>query len=79
MKSRTVLISRWQDEFSDEYIDIDWPKIQRHIGVDQVKWLLEQPSSKLQLVVEKTEDDFKLIAEFYDDQLLTFYHLMWAK
>jgi hypothetical protein len=79
MKSERFELYHWHSNNGTEMIDVDWPKVQRSIGVDHVSWLLKQPKDKCQLVVDKTNDDFKLVAEFYDERTLLSYHLMWAK
>lgn len=79
MKSRRVFLFEWETAWRDENIDIDWPKVQQHLGRDQVEWLLAQPRSQCQLVVDKINNQFRLVAEFYDDRALVNYHLMWAK
>jgi hypothetical protein len=77
MKTNRILLSKWHS--SDENIDIDWPRVQRDLGEDQVKWLLNQPKSQCQLVLDKHDQDFTLQAEFYSEQLLVTYHLMWSR
>jgi hypothetical protein len=78
MKIDKVQLAQWFNADEDN-IDIDWPKIQKLLGREQVEWLLKQPTEICQLVVEKSEKDLKLIAEFYDKRALVNYHLMWAK
>lgn len=79
MKSKRFELYHWTSNNGTEIIDVDWPKVQRAIGVEQVSWLLKQPRDKCQLVVDKINEDFKLVAEFYDEKTLLSYHLMWAK
>ena len=78
MKTDRVELAQWFHA-DEENIDIDWPKIQKMLGRDHVEWLLKQPEENCQLVVEKTDRDLKLVAEFYDKRALVNYHLMWAK
>lgn len=78
MKTSKVELSKWLPQ-EGEYIEIDWPKVHRTIGVDHTNWLLKQPHEQCQLVLERNDMYCRLIAEFYDEQLLTAYHLMWAK
>jgi hypothetical protein len=82
MKINRITLTEWTIDDS-EYIDIDWPKVQKAIGSDHLEWLLKQPNNLCQLVLDKQSQlhssNVKLIAEFYDDKLLTYYHLMWAK
>jgi len=81
MKSNRIKLVEWQyttDE-SANFLDIDWPYVQKTIGRDQLDWLLKQPKTHCQLIMDKSGTDVKLIAEFYDTGTLTTYHLMWAK
>lgn len=83
MKTNRITLTEWTTD-DDEYIDIDWPKVQKTIGSDHLEWLLKQPNNLCQLVLDKqlqfhSGAQVKLIAEFYDDKILTYYHLMWAK
>lgn len=77
MKSKKVELYEWLPS-EDEIIDIDWPKVHKTIGLDQTRWFLDQALDKCQLILERHEMHCKLIAEFYDNQTLTAYHLMWA-
>ena len=77
MKIKRLKLASWYS--NDDNIDIDWPKIQKLLGVEQVEWLLAQPHDTCQLVIDKVCENFDLVAEFYDEKLLTYYHLMWAK
>jgi hypothetical protein len=78
MKTKKVELLKWLPQES-EVIEIDWPKVHKTIGVDQTKWLLGQPLNVCQLVLERRDMYCRLVAEFYDDQALLKYHLMWAK
>jgi hypothetical protein len=78
MKNNRVELLKWQPE-NNEYLEISWPKVHKTLGLDQTKWLLEQPHNVCQLVLEKNDMFCRLVAEFYDEQALTIYHLMWAK
>ena len=78
MKNNKVELLKWLPS-EGENIEIDWPKVHKTVGVDLINWINKQPKEKCQLVVDKLNDDFKLIAEFYDQQTLVAYHLMWAK
>ena len=81
MKTNRIKLAEWAyttDE-SANYLDIDWPKVQRLLGDDHLEWLLKQPKTHCQLVLDKKGDDIKLVAEFYDERTLLSYHLMWAK
>jgi hypothetical protein len=63
----------------EEPLAIDWPKVHRELGIDQVDWLLEQPLQKCQLMVEKQGSHCCLTVEFYDIRSWREYHLLWAK
>lgn len=78
MKSRKVVLTQWFPQ-EGEYIEIDWPKVQKTIGVEHLEWLLKQPKDQCQLVLERKTDKCKLVAEFYSDSLAVNYHLLWAK
>jgi hypothetical protein len=78
MKNKKVSLLKWIPE-ENETIEIDWPKVHKTLGLDHTKWLLEQPHSVCQLVLERNDMFCRLVAEFYDEQALTMYHLMWAK
>ena len=79
MKSNRFELYHWQIRNGKDVIEIDWPKVHKSVGADLINWINKQPKEKCQLVVDKLNDDFKLIAEFYDQQTLLAYHLMWAK
>lgn len=77
MKNSRFELYHWHTP-SDIVIEVDWPRVHKTVGVDLINWINKQPKEKCQLVVDKLNDDFKLIAEFYDQQTLVAYHLMWA-
>ena len=77
MKTKRIKLLAW--ESTEDRIEIDWPKVQRDIGRDHVEWLLSRKPEHCQLVVDKVGYKFRLMAEFYDEQCLMLYHLMWAK
>jgi hypothetical protein len=81
MKTERITLTSWDWMLSESenYLDIPWPKVQRAIGEDHLKWLLKQPGEYCQLVVDRYGTTIKLVAEFYDEKTLTTYHLMWAK
>lgn len=76
MKTTRIELISWTS--FDDIIDIDWPMVQRTIGKEKVDWLLKQPKDQCQLMIDKSMDDLKLVAEFYNNKLLTKYHLMWS-
>jgi hypothetical protein len=79
MKSSRFELYHWRTRNGKDIIEVDWPKVHKTVGSDLINWINKQPKEKCQLVVDKLNDDFKLIAEFYDQQTLVAYHLMWAK
>jgi hypothetical protein len=78
MKTSKVELLKWLPE-EGEYIAIDWPKVHKTIGLEHTNWLITQPEDKCQLVVLQNDKFCRLVAEFYDEDLLINYHLMWAK
>ena len=78
MKTSKVTLTKWQPQ-DTEYIDIDWPRVHKDLGSDQVNWFLRQPRNCCQLFLEQSTEYFKLVAEFYDSKTWETYHLMWAK
>ena len=81
MKHTKVTLAEWSSPDIEVVgnIDIDWPKIQKLIGVDHLEWILDQPKTKCQLVIEKIAENLALVVEFYDSKLEVEYHLRWAK
>jgi hypothetical protein len=78
MKTKVVELLKWLPE-EGEYIAIDWPKVHKTIGADQTSWLLNQGDTNCQLMLYRNDMYCRLMAEFYDEQTLLTYHLMWAK
>ena len=78
MKTSKVELLKWLPS-EGENIEIDWPKVHKTIGVDHTDWLLNQDHTACQLVLERTDQHCRLVAEFYDTKLIAAYHLMWAK
>lgn len=78
MRTSKIELTKWLPS-EGETIEIDWPKVQKTIGIDHLEWLLKQDHSECQLVLERNDMHCKLVAEFYEEKLLTYYHLMWAK
>jgi hypothetical protein len=78
MKNNAVELLKWLPS-EGEYIEIDWPKVHKTIGLEHTNWLINQPEDKCQLVLLRSDMHCRLVAEFYDEKLLTAYHLMWAK
>jgi hypothetical protein len=81
MKTERIILTSWNWAVgeAENYLDIPWPKVQRAIGDDHLKWLLKQPKEHCQLMLDRTGTVIKLVAEFYDDRTLLTYHLMWTK
>jgi hypothetical protein len=78
MKTNKIELVKWLPQ-EGEYIEIDWPKVHKTIGLDHTNWLLNQSHDRCQLVLERTDMFCRLVVEFYDSKLLVQYHLMWAK
>ena len=78
MKTSKVELYKWLGS-EGETIEIDWPKVHKTIGLDHTNWLLKQPSDQCQIILERNDMYCRLVAEFYSEQTLTHYHLMWAK
>ena len=78
MKTSKIELLKWLPE-EGEYIEINWPKLHKTIGLDHTNWLLKQPKDLCQLVLERNDQYCRLVAEFYNDHTLLEYHLMWAK
>lgn len=78
MKTNKIELLKWLPAES-EYIEINWPKVHKTIGLEHTNWLIKQPHEKCQLVLERSDMYCRLVAEFYDEKTLTAYHLMWAK
>jgi hypothetical protein len=78
MKTSKIELLKWLPE-EGEYIEINWPKLHKTIGLDHTNWLLKQPKDLCQLVLERNDMYCRLVAEFYNDHALLEYHLMWAK
>lgn len=76
MKTKRIKLFAW--ESTEDRIDIDWPRVQREISREHVEWLLARKPEQCQLVVDKVGNKFRLMAEFYNEQCLTVYHLMWS-
>jgi len=77
MKTKRIPLTSWVSD--QDNIDIDWPRVQRDLGLNQVEWLLKQSHDECQLFVDKSGNDFTLTAEFYTSEVLLQYHLMWSK
>lgn len=78
MKSERVELYKWLPS-EGENIDIDWPKVHRKLGLDQTRWLLDQPRYNCQLMLERTDMYCRLIAEFYSAHTRLEYALRFAK
>ena len=79
MKNRRIKLCDWTQSRSIDTVDLNWSRVRQLVGSSKVDWLLEQPQTKCQLVVDKLNENLSLVAEFYDDATLVLYHLTWAK
>lgn len=80
MKNKRVTLSTWNYDALDEHYNVNWPKVQRERGTECVKWLLSQPNTDCQLLIEHTEgkQELSLVAEFYNDKAAVEYNLRWG-
>ena len=76
MKSNRVELLKWSPS-EGETIEIDWPKVHKTIGTEHLEWLLKQPHELCQLFLERNDMHCRLIAEFYNDKVVTEYYLRW--
>ena len=74
--NKRVILADWVSH--DLYLDIDWPAVHKKLGLEQIEWLLAQDPKDCQLILDKTDINFKLVAEFYNERVLMTYHLMWG-
>jgi hypothetical protein len=81
MKNTKVTLYQWQlDLFAPrEFFDIDWPQVHKECGIDHIEWINNQPDENCQLSLELFEGGRRLIVEFFNKDIATTYHLMWAK
>lgn len=77
MKTERIRLYKWWSK--EDTIQVDWPRVHKEVGSDQINWLLRQPEDRCQLVVDKWNENFELVAEFYNEKILTEYWLRWAK
>lgn len=75
MKSEKVELLKWLPH-EGETIEIDWPKVHKTIGIDKTRWLLQQPLSNCQIILECRDRYCRLIAEFYNEKTLLNYQLL---
>ena len=79
MKNTSVILYQWPlNDYPEEYFDIDWPAVHKECGVDQIEWLNKQPHEDCQLSLEFFQGGKRLIVEFYNDQTLATYGMMFA-
>jgi hypothetical protein len=76
MKTNQVELYEWLPS-DGESIEIDWPKVHNKIGLDQTRWLIDQPLDRCQLVLERRDQYCRLIVEFFDEKIATEYALRW--
>jgi hypothetical protein len=80
MQNTSVILYQWKPENQpQDYLDIDWPLIHKECGIEHIEWINNQDTTKCQLSLELFDGGRRLIVEFFDQTLLTTYHLMWAK
>ena len=71
MKHDSVELLKWYQEQTDT-IEVPWARIEQEL-CDQWQWLQQQPRHTCQVMVENTLEQYRLIAEFYQDQKLAEY------
>jgi hypothetical protein len=76
MKTSRIVLAEWVSH--DLYIDIDWPAVQKKLGLEQLEWLLSQPADCCQLVLDQCQVNNHLVAEFYSQETLVTYLIMWG-
>jgi len=80
MKNSKVTLFQWTlNEYPEEYFDIDWPAVHKECGEDQIEWINKQSNNDCQLSLEFFQGGKRLIVEFFNNEVATTYHLMWAK
>ena len=76
---KVPLYEFYDNPIPDNMLDIDWPKVHKAVGVDQIEWINKQPYEDCQLVLEFDSDGTKrLVAEFYKSSTVKQYFLMWS-
>lgn len=74
-----VTLYEWIEESPENILDIDWPKVQKKIGIDQLDWIRKQPVDNCQLMLEYNTLGVKtLVVEFYNNRTLSNYGMMFA-
>ncbi len=83
MKNERVLLAEWLGDITDGYVDIPWPRVHELAGSETVRWLRQQPSDRVQMILERQTDSAaglqRLYAEFYVPSLRTEFVLRFAK
>ena len=70
MKSDKIKIAEWLGDYTDGYVDIPWPEVQKQAGNEIIKWVNSLPTDRAQLILEKTPDAIQsLWIEFFDHNL----------
>ncbi len=77
MKTERISLYKWYSK--EDVIEVDWPDVHKSIGTDHLEWILKQPKDQCQLVVDKLNTNFELMAEFYNERVLVEYWMRWAK
>ncbi len=76
MKAIRVPLTSWHSDF--DTVEVDWPCVQRTVGLDRLQWLLSQDHTQCQLVVDCADSHYTLTAEFYNDAVHQSYLSMWS-
>ena len=75
-----VILYQWpRSSEVEELFDIDWPAVHASCGLDHIEWINKQDRKDCELVLEFFNHGTRLVLDFYNKELETTYHLMWAK
>jgi len=71
MKNDKIKIAHWLGDYTDGYVDIPWPEVQRQAGNEVIKWINSLDTIQAQLILEKDPDNVSqsLWIEFYDPKI----------
>jgi len=81
MKNSKVILYEWKHDLlgPQDYYDIDWPMVHKACGLDHIEWINRQLETDCQLNLELLTKGRRLVVEFFNPEIETRYHLMWAK
>ena len=81
MQNTKVTLFQWKPDLfnPNEYYDIDWPEVHKECGVDHIEWINKQSPEDCEMTLELFQGGRRLVVEFFNRDIATTYHLMWAK